>query len=396
MQALVRYQAALSSPGVSRVLGAAFLCRMLAGMVSLALLLAAEHATGSYASAGAVSAGYATALAFTSPLWGRAADRRGPRAALAIASAVQATAFALFVFLAASGSTPVSLIVSACLAGACTPPATAVANTVLSRYVPDEEAKRTLFALNGLLTESVFVLGPLIVAAVVIVLAPLYAVVLCAVTSVIGVWWLRGAPTVRKLDQDRPSLATRFGLLANWQQATVLLVVAIAAFAIGALQVFVVAQANSLDTSAGVLLAVMALGGAGGSFLYGGTKLPGSLLAHLIVALALYGGGILVLGLGPGVLVATVVLFAVGVVNGPADAIEALLVGRYSPEHGQSQAFALLISANWIGFAAGSAVGGAAVQYVSIGFGAVCAAIAAIVAAALLLPLVVTPAKKLR
>lgn len=387
MQALVRYREALSLPGVSRVLAAAFVCRLLAGMVSLALLLAAEHATGSYASAGAVTAAYAAALAFTSPLWGRAADRRGPRGALAVASSSQFTAFALFVFLAAEGVAAPLLVASAFLAGACTPPAAAIANTVLVRYVPGDEAKRALFAFSGLLTESVFVLGPLVVAGVVVVVAPLYAVVLCAVTSAAGVWWLRAAPAVRTLDRDRPSMAVRFGLVANWRQATVLLVVAIAAFAIGALQVFVVAHAGALDTSAGVLLAVLALGGILGGFLYGGTKPPGSLVAHLVVTLTLYGCGILVMGLGPGVLLATLMLFAIGVVNGPADSIEALLVGRYSPEHAQSQAFALLIAANWVGFAAGSALGGAVVQYFSIGLGAVCAAVAAFVAAASSLPL---------
>jgi MFS family permease len=389
MRALVRYRTALSHHGVARVLAAAFVCRLLAGMVSLSLLLAAERATGSYATAGAVSAAYAVALAFTSPLWGRVADRRGPRAALAVAASLQLLTFALFVFLTVAGAAWLLLVGSAFLAGACTPPAAAVSNTAIVRYVPDKEAQRTLFALSGFLTYGVFVLGPLIVAGVVFVLAPVYAIVLCALTSAAGVWWLRSASMVRHLDEDRPSLAVRFGLVSNWRQAHILLVVVVGAFAIGALEVSVVAHADDLDVSAGLFLAVLACGGACGSFLYGGAKLPGSLLAQLIAALTLYGCATLVMGFGPGVLFSCAVLFLIGVVSGPADAIEYLLVGRYSEKHAQSQGFALVIAANWVGFAAGSAAGGRSVQYVSIGFAAVSAAVAALAAAvSLLLPLI--------
>src|SRR5439155_4409819 len=95
MSAIARYRAALAHPGATRVTMAAFACRMLAGMVSLALLLFAEDATGSYAQAGLVSGAYAVALAFTSPLWGRIADRRGPRAALAWSTSLQSVFFAL-------------------------------------------------------------------------------------------------------------------------------------------------------------------------------------------------------------------------------------------------------------------------------------------------------------
>jgi MFS family permease len=391
MQPLARYRSALSYAGVARVVAAAFTCRLLAGMVSLSLLLAAQRATGSYASAGAVTAAYAMALAVTSPIWGRMADRRGPRVTLAVSTSLQSLAFTLFVVLALSGGPAVLLVASAFLAGACTPPTSAISSAVFVRLVPDEQARRTLFALNGLLTESVFVLGPLVVAGAVLVLAPIYAVVICAVTSSAGVWWLRGAPALRALHVDRSAAAGRLGLLSNWRQAHIMLVVAVAAFAIGAFEVSVVAHANELDTSAGLLLAIMAVGGAAGSFLYGGTKLPGSMLGQLTIALTLYGGCILAMGFGPGVLLSSVLLLVIGMVNGPADALESLLVGEYTPSEAQSQAFAVLVAANWVGFAAGNAAGGALVQHGSIGLAAVVAALASLAAAAsLLVPLSTT------
>ncbi len=388
MTAIARYRTALAHPGTARVMGAAFACRMLAGMVSLALLLVAKDASGSYAGAGLVSGGYALALAATSPLWGRVADRRGPRTALAWSTSLQSLAFGLFVLIAATSGWPPLLTLTAAVAGAATPPAAAVSNATVMSLVKDEEDRRTLFALSGLLTESVFIGGPLLVGVIVVLLPALYAVVVTAAVSSAGVWWLRSSPGVRQVDRERPRLSGP-GLRLAWdgRQLHIQLVVAAAAFAIGGLQVSVVAQAGRIDAGAGVLLAALACGGVIGSFLYGGLRLPGTNRAQLAVGLALYGGLIMTVGAGSAALVTVLVLVLIGFVNGPADAIETVLVGEYAQESTRSQAFAVLVASNWVGFAAGSAVTGAVVQHVSAGLGAVVAGAAALAAAAsLLLP----------
>lgn len=381
MNALKRYRLALTIPGIARVMAAAFVCRLLAGMISLSLLLVAKRASGSYGNAGTVVGAYAIALAFTSPLWGRAADRWGPRTALAMATSLQSLSFALFVAVAATQAWPPLLVGTAFLAGACTPPAAAISNTVFMTTVVDEQLRRTLFALSGLLTEAVFVVGPLIVAGIVALVAPLYAVVTTAVISAAGVWWLRGAAAVRVVDRERPSLATRLMLHQSPQQLHILLVAVAAAFALGGLQVAIVARAEGLHASAGTFLAAMAVGGAVGSFLYGGSNLRGALPSQLAAMLALYGGFVLTMGLELGTVASLLVLFLVGSVNGPADAVEMLLVGSYSPPGTQSQSFAVLVAANWVGFAAGSAMGGILVQHYSVGLGVLVAGLAALTAA---------------
>ncbi|MFC5719189.1 MFS transporter [Streptomyces gamaensis] len=383
MTFIARYRTALARPGVARVMAAAFVCRMLAGMVSLSLLLVAKEASGSYANAGSVSGAYAVALAFTSPLWGRVADRRGARTALAWSTCLQSLSFGLFVAMVATSVWPLLLVPAAFLAGAATPPAAAVSNAVYMAVVPDEEDRKTLFALSGLLTEAVFIGGPLLVAAIVATLPALYAVVVTATVSCAGVWWLRAAPAVRLVDRERPRL-TGPGLRLDWnrQQVHIQLVVAAAAFAIGGLQVTVTAHASELSTSAGLFVASLACGGVLGSFLYGGLRLPGSGPAQLVVALGLYGGCILALALDPAILLTVALLVVIGFVNGPADAIETVLVGEYASAATRAQAFAVLVAANWVGFAAGSFVTGVVVQHVSTGFGALTAGAAALLAAA--------------
>lgn len=381
---LTRYRTALRSPGMARVITAAFAAYLLSGMMSLSLLLTAERSTGSYATAGLVAGAYAAALAFAAPAWGRAVDRRGPRAPLALAVAAQAVAVGAVV-VAANAGTPALLVAAAAVAGACSPPTSTVASRVMAA-VPDEAVQRTLFALSGFITECVFVVGPLVVAALVLLFHPLWAVGLAAVASAAGALLLRGSTAVRRLEEAARTTADG-GRSSGWNaaQVRVLTVVALGAFAIGGVQVSIVAHAQGSGSSEGVFVALVATGGVVASFLYGGLSLPGSLPAQLAACLGLYGLLILGLAFEPGLLVSAVLLLLIGAATGPADGIEAMLIGKCTPPAAQARAFAVLVTANWIGFALGSAVGGAVVERVSLAAGVVATGLAALAAAALAL-----------
>ncbi|MFD7660202.1 MFS transporter [Actinosynnema sp. NPDC059797] len=382
---LTRYRTALRSPGMARVITAAFAAYLLSGMMSLSLLLTAERATGSYATAGLVAGAYAAALAFAAPAWGRFVDRRGPRTPLALAVAAQAVAVGAVVVAANSG-TPALLVAAAAVAGACSPPTSTVASRVMAA-VPDEAVQRTLFALSGFITECVFVVGPLVVAALVLLFHPLWAVGLAAVASAAGALLLRGSTAVRRLEEEAARTTADGGGSSGWSaaQVRVLTVVALGAFAIGGVQVSIVAHAQGSGSSEGVFVALVATGGVVASFLYGGLSLPGSLPAQLAACLGLYGLLILGLAFEPGLLVSAVLLLLIGAATGPADGIEAMLIGKCTPPAAQARAFAVLVTANWIGFALGSAVGGAVVERVSLAAGVVATGLAALAAAALAL-----------
>lgn len=380
---LNRYRTALDIPGIPRVITAAFTAYLLSGMMNLSLLLAAQRITGSFAAAGLVAGAYAGALAFAAPFWGRLVDRKGPSGPLLWAVGAQATMVAVFVVAGTWTSATAVLLVSAGLAGACTPPTSTVARRVMAA-VPDEAAQRTLFALSGFITEAVFIIGPLVVALMVLVVHPLWAVGAAAVASGAGALVLRGSAAARQLDQeivertvtnDRPRW--------NAAQIRVLGVIALGAVAIGGVQVSVVAHAQVLGTSEGVFVAALAVGGVVASFLYGGLALPGSLPVQLAVFLALYGALILTLAFAPVFAVSIVLLLLIGAATGPADGIEAMLIGQCTPPAGQSQAFAVLVTANWVGFAVGSAAAGSVIERVAPAAGVVLAGVAALAAALL-------------
>lgn len=383
---LNRYRTALVIPGIPRVITAAFTAYLLSGMMNLSLLLAAQRITGSFAAAGLVAGAYAGALAFAAPFWGRLVDRKGPSGPLLWAVGAQATMVAVFVVAGTSTSSTVVLLVAAGLTGACTPPTSTVARRVMAT-VPDDAAQRTLFALSGFLTEAVFIIGPLVVALIVLVVHPLWAVGIAAVASGTGALVLRGSAAARQLDREVGQRTVTNGDRPGWNaaQIRVLGVIALGAVAIGGVQVSVVAHAQVLGTSEGVFVAALAVGGVVASFLYGGLALPGSLPVQLAVFLALYGVLILTLAFAPVFAISIVLLLLIGAATGPADGIEAMLIGQCTPPAGQSQAFAVLVTANWIGFALGSASAGSVIERVAPAGGVVLAGVAALAAALLAL-----------
>lgn len=254
MSLVSSYRSALRAPGVARVVAAVLLCYLLTGMINLSLLLSAEHATGSYAIGGAVMGAYSIAVAVGAPVWGRVVDRRGPRWTLALASLAQTVAFTGYVTAAAIDSARQYLVASAVVAGACSPPSSAVAKKVFAG-TPDLNARRALFAISGLLAEVVFVLDPLAVGGLSAVAAPLAGVIAAAVVSVIGVRWLRAASAVRAIDRrgqrEVPDQSSHRHSDWNARQFHVLGVVVLGAVAIGALQVSIVAHADDLAANPG-------------------------------------------------------------------------------------------------------------------------------------------------
>lgn len=391
---LTRYRKALTRPGMPRMMSALLVACLLTGMMNLALLLAVEAATDSYARAGTVAGCFAGGLAIGAPAWGRAVDRLGPRRPLAWAATAQLTMVAIFLATANASNATLPLAVTASLVGASTPPYAAVTKRVMMT-TSDTSSRRTLFAMSGFFTECVLVIGPLAVAVIVVVAGPLWAVLVAATASVTGSLAMRGCAPVRDLDRARSSgHLGRRASPAGWnlKQLWILAVITLGAFAIGSLQVSIVAHAQALSASEGILVAAVAAGGVVASFLYGGLHLHGSLRTHLAASLGLYGLLILTLLWSPGLLASVALLILIGAATGPADAVEALLVGHYTPAEAHAQAFATVVTANWIGVGVGSALGGALVEDVALATGVVVAGAGALAAASLTLFPVPAPA----
>src|SRR3712207_176088 len=87
------YARILRPPHVAAPVGSALLHGVAAALAPRPLVLLVADRTGSYATAGAVSAINLAAGALAAPMWGRQVDRRGPVAVVLPLSALAALAF---------------------------------------------------------------------------------------------------------------------------------------------------------------------------------------------------------------------------------------------------------------------------------------------------------------
>ena len=102
-------------PGVHRLFVTSILARLPLAMLSIGLLVHAQHLTGSFAAAGVVTGVYAIALGVGGPLLGRLVDRRGQTSVL-LASATVASALLVVIAVQPVGaSLAVLLAATSCL-----------------------------------------------------------------------------------------------------------------------------------------------------------------------------------------------------------------------------------------------------------------------------------------
>ena len=183
------YRRILGHPGALRFSMAGLFARLPISMVGLGIVLLVSAATGRYGVAGAVSAAYMFANAGLAILQGRLLDRFGQGRVLAVACLAFGAAVALLV-LAVQADWPVgTTYVFAALAGGCLPQ---VGSSVRARwsYVLDEPAEvQTAYALEAVLDEAVFILGPIIVTVLATAWHPVAGIAVAVVACVGGTLW---------------------------------------------------------------------------------------------------------------------------------------------------------------------------------------------------------------
>ena len=156
------------------------------GMFGLAILLLGRETTGSFAYAGRVVAAFGFANAFGAIAQGRLMDRLGQPRVLRVAAVVHAAALAALLLAAEAGASTLVLCACAVVAGACLPQLPAAMRSLWGMLVPDEDARRTAYALVSIVFEVSVISAPVIVAGVVAVASPSAAVLVALVASAGG------------------------------------------------------------------------------------------------------------------------------------------------------------------------------------------------------------------
>lgn len=363
MSLLRRYGQVLAIPGARGALVASTIGRIAAGMAGLALILLVRERGGSYGLAGVCAAAFALGFALLSPVRARKADKRGQTGVL-LASAAGFPAGLLAVLAVSESTLPLGLAtIGAAFSGAFFPPFGPSMRTLWAG-IEDLPVRSSAFALEAVLVEVSFVLGPLAVAVGQALGGPRSAVLGAAVFGGVGALLLARNPMSRAWAPHGERSTHPLGPLRSPMVRRLLLATLCVGVAFGAVDVAVPAFAeehHSLAAS-GVLLSLWSLGSMLGGIIYGGINPRRSAIEQyrllllgvaVVSALPLLAWSIPTLGL---------LLAVFGVAIAPFFITNSHLIADYAPAGTTTEAFAWMATAIFGGAAVGNAVAGALVS----------------------------------
>ncbi|HEX5566347.1 MAG TPA: MFS transporter [Streptomyces sp.] len=370
------YRELLRTPGAWTFLLPGFLARQPFAMLTLSIVLLVEHTTGSFGTAGAVSAATGVALALFAPRSGRLVDRFGQRAVLLPGVLLHAASVVLLVVLALSRAPLWALLLAAVPAGASMPQVSAMVRARwahLLRDDPDTGGARllpTAAAFESVTDELTFVIGPVLATALCTGVHPAAGLLTEAVLTVTGGLLFaaqrRSAPPARR---TTPAHGVRRASALSVPGVRVLVVAFLGIGAVfGGMQVSLAAFTDQIGRPGinGVLYGIFAAGNMLSAVVYGTVSWRSSLRRRLLTAY-----GLLTLTTAPLWAVDAVPLLAVlGLLAGasvaPAMITGFTLVERLSPPGVRTEAFTWLAGA----IALGQAGAATAAGQLADGFGA--------------------------
>ena len=378
-----KYRSVLSVPGSSRLFASALVARLPQGMSSLAILLLVRSTTHSYAAAGVAVGGFALATAACAPLLGRLVDHFGRARVLLPSACGQACVYVLLVVGAQAGAGVVVLVALSALCGALLPPIAPAVRALLREVFDDQAVLDTAYALESILQETVWIVGPLIVALVIAVTSPEAAVAMLGAVCIAGTLLFLRSPLVRSSSTSHGAGYGRVSALASPELRALLGPVALTGVALGAVEVGLPSLALHAGSrpASGLLLAVWSLGSMAGGLWYGARVWRSSLSTRyqllLFVLLVCTVPLIAARSIAAGVVCSVLAGLAIA----PVFSCQYALVGRSVTPGSETEAFTWVSAALIGGLAAGSAVGGAVIVPGGVGAPFVVSCLASLLAA---------------
>jgi len=165
---------------------AGFVARLPLSMTGIGIVLLVSLTTGSFGQAGLLTAAATLTGAFVAPLWGRATDRVGQARVLLIAVVINVSSVA-FLVTAVELSWPVAVSVAAAVGGGIG--FSLAGSAVRARWtlrLDGSPLLDTAFALEAMLDEVVFIIGPVLVTFLATALHPALGISVSAVVGLIG------------------------------------------------------------------------------------------------------------------------------------------------------------------------------------------------------------------
>lgn len=254
------YQHLLADPSARRFSLAGLLARLPISMTGIGTVLLVSLTTGSFGRAGVITAAGTVTAAVALPIWGRAIDRLGQARVLVTAVAINGVSLTMLIISVQLGWSLIISVVASVGTGIGATSAGASVRARWSHRFSGTPALSTAFALEAMLDEVVFIVGPILVAFLATTLHP------AAGLATAGILGLIGALALAAQTGSQPPIPPHTASRAAREPLPlkILLPVACAALGMifGGMEVVVVAfaKATGVLSYAGVILMMWALG----------------------------------------------------------------------------------------------------------------------------------------
>ena len=367
---LSTYTDVLRRPGVAAFVLAGFVGRLPISMIPLGIVLMVTAYGSNFAVAGALSAVYALSAAVLGPWGARWMDRRGQAAAAPPLLALQVMGLLSFAALVSTGRSPALAAAALVVAGGCTPNIGSMVRARWAAMLNGEPGLRSGFAVEGIIDEVIFIVGPPLVTVVALRLSEPWALALCAALATVGGLWLAAQRATQPAPRRRTAGSARQGFVSR---GFVLVTAALAAMGamFGAFEVTTVALTRELghEGATGLVLALYAIGSLVTGLIFGARHAVASVPVQFAVAGVVLAVIVLPLPLVTSLPALAVAACVAGMGVSPLLIMAVGLVERLVPAARLTEALTVTTSGLAVGLAVGAPVAGHLIDTVSASAG---------------------------
>lgn len=370
---LASYAKLFAVPGAIRFSAAGIVARVPTTMLSLAIILPISKLTGSYATAGAVSASTALGFGLAAPVSGRLTDRFGQRAVLLRASLLHFVSLVGLVSAARFGAPVFVLCAAAVAVGMFRVSISAMVRTrwahvlrassgAVDRGDGRSPLLQTAYAFESVIDEVIYISAPVLATFLATSVHDFAALGCCLVLSLVG------ATSLAAQRATEPPASARRKSGSAWSVPGLPLVALTMAFigaSAGAVDVVVIARADGFGSRplAGALLAALALSSMVSGFWFGArtwTVAPRVLWRRCLLLLVI---GLLPLVFARSLTTLAIAMLVAGLAIAPTSIAAMVMTERMLPPSALHEGMNVVSTAMALGVAAGTSLTGVVVDH---------------------------------
>ncbi|HEY2061846.1 MAG TPA: MFS transporter [Amycolatopsis sp.] len=380
---LADYRTALTAPGSRRAVLASVLARLPIAMIGISALLYVQRETGSFATAGLVSASSLAGVSVGAVIQGRLIDRFGPTRPLLVTALVLTLSMTMLALAIEAHAATIVLVALAALTGLSEPMVGSASRALWTRLLPAGSARNAAFSYEAISMEMFFILGPGIAGLLVTAPWPGTGMVAGTAAMVIGATLFALSPAVRAWGPAPRTKKPLLGALAGPGMRTLALAALGFGMVIGFVEVAVPAAATESGHASlsGLLLSAWSLSSVAFGVAYSLHPWPRRLGLRLPVLLGGFGALVALLALPSSLWALAILMLLAGAMITPQSTTHSAAIELVAPRGTAAEAFGWVLTAVTLGLAAGQSVSGYLVEHAGTSAAFLAAGVAGVVMA---------------